>query len=202
MRISKRKISRSWFDDTMGLVFCCQKSRTCRACGWPCFLCLKSNFCKHYDLISSHMCLAVLMIGSAVLDVTTLLLFRVIKILKSLKSWDFWFQEACLPLSLSVFGNICFCARVELCCLFTCLCVFKKKQTKHLELSHCPVGKEKAGACVCMRTLILLRPWMTYSIYSLVKPRDVCAANNSCCSVKVRMWYSLQISSINKKTWW
>lgn len=47
------------------------------------------------------MCLAVLMIGSAVLNVTILPLFRVI--LKSLKSQDFWFQEASLPLSLSVF---------------------------------------------------------------------------------------------------
>lgn len=71
--------------------------------------------------------LAVLMIGSAVLNVTILPLFRVIKILKSLKPRDFWFQEASLPLSLSVFGNICFCARDELCSLFTRLCVCKKK---------------------------------------------------------------------------
>lgn len=103
------------------------------------------------------MCVTVLMIGSAVLNVTILPLFRVLKILKSLKSQDFWFQEASLPLSLSVFGNICFCAKDELCSLFTCLCVCKKKK-KHLEFSHCLVGKELAAARVRPCSLILLRP--------------------------------------------
>lgn len=73
------------------------------------------------------MCLAVLMIDSAVLSVTILPLFRVIKILKSLKSQDFWFQEASLPLSLSVFGNICFCFVQEMsCAAYSLVCVCKK----------------------------------------------------------------------------
>lgn len=53
------------------------------------------------------MCLAVLMTGSAALNVTTLPLFKVIKILKSLKSQDFWFQEASFPVCVWKYLFLC-----------------------------------------------------------------------------------------------